>query len=196
MEHSYPRSTYIPPLCVNNRTTVPQMPRIQPVHPSEVIVESIAPASSRPQVVLPPLSSFTVHWPQQSTEFRDLSKISRAELNLPEDEGFKLSPTLQRMLRRPNRAVDIDEILHRVYKEARTYAESRKELVRNEMKRKLLEVRGTLTAREKGKLRSRREAKVHRVKEQHLEKALRNTIKWFITESPSGACSKCTSCSP
>eukprot|EP00171_Calliarthron_tuberculosum_P022873 IDg22873t1 len=38
--------------------------------------------------------------------------------------------------------------------------------------------------RDKSKLRSRREARVHRVKEKTLERALKDAIRWLIAELP------------
>ncbi len=197
MEHPYSRSAYMPPLLSKTPTSIPRLPEARTMHTTEFNVEPTKHLASSSQVTLPPLSSYALPWPEPPSEFRDLSEISRAKLDLPEDEGFELSHHLKTILRRPTAATDVDEILHHVYSEARRYAEDRKELVRNELKKRLREVRGTLTAREKGKLRSRREAKVHRVKEQHLEKALRKTIRWLITEASSPrTCAGCSSSSP
>lgn len=180
------------PGITKTRRRVPNLPRAVPVHP---VFDNYADSTTQPlstqQVLLPPIASYSLPWPEQFTQDRDLSKISRAELNLPEDKGFELSNALKNVLRTRTNAQDVDDILSYIFSEAKRYAEERKELVRNELKKRLLEVHGTLTPREKGKLRSRREAKVHRVKEQHLEKALKHTIKWLILEfsARTSACS-------
>lgn len=112
----------------------------------------------------------------------DLSLISRAETKL-EDETFEMSKDLQSCLLKPERTRDPDALVKRVCEEALQYAERRKEIVRESLKKQLRDTPNKLSNHDKGKLRSRREAKVHRVKEQQLELALKAAIRWLIAES-------------
>lgn len=113
-----------------------------------------------------------------------LAHISRGPVELPIDPtGFQMSPKLQRDLH-CTEGNDVDQLLARVVREAAKYADERKELVRDELKRRMRrsDVHGALTVIDKSKLRSRREAKVHRVKEQQFERALKDALRWLIAE--------------
>lgn len=152
------------------------------------VVAPPPPPPPPPKFILPPISTYLPRPPPPSTTTSavDLSVISRAKLKLPDEgAGFVMSKDLQRDLQRGvTNECPVTELLDRVYEEARSYAEKRKMLVRKQLKERLEEVGEKLSARERGKLRSRREAKVHRVKEQELEKALKSTIRWLIESAP------------
>lgn len=111
----------------------------------------------------------------------DLSAISRGKLDVPEDTvGFMPSLVLQDDVRRLSQSPGT---LHaRIIEEADRYAETRKALVRTELKRRQDNAGVALTPIDKGKLRSRREAKVHNVKKREFERALKDTIRWLIEE--------------
>lgn len=123
---------------------------------------------------------------------QELNKISRSETNLPE-QNFQLSPALIEDLKRTG--LSIQSLQDRICAEAKEYAEKRKAIVRAELKERLQGNNTKFTAREKGKLRSRREAKVHRVKEQQTELALKASIAYLIElkeEAQKNACTcKC-----
>lgn len=123
----------------------------------------------------PPNHSATALVPNHICQ--ELNKISRAETNLPE-QSFKLSPALVNDLSRTGLSTQI--LQDRICSEAKEYAEKRKAIVRAELKERLQGNNTKFTAREKGKLRSRREAKVHRVKEQQTELALKAAIAYLI----------------
>jgi len=76
----------------------------------------------------------------------------------------------------------LDSLVQRLCGEAELYANDRKELVRNEMKRIENQVGENLTTNDRTKLRSRREAKVSRTKNQEYERALLSALKWLIRE--------------
>ncbi len=190
---TYSRGIFKPPrLPPQNR--VPRFPRSLP----DVGSTSTTPGGGTagtlavppPKFILPPISTYLPRPPPPSTtpSAVDLSMISRAKLKLPDEgAGFVMSKGLQRdLLRGVTNEQPVTELLDRVYEEARSYAEKRKMLVRKQLKERLEEVGEKLSARERGKLRSRREAKVHRVKEQELEKALKSTIRWLIESAPRG----------
>lgn len=109
----------------------------------------------------------------------ELNKISRVETYLPE-QNFQLSASLIEDLNKSAGEHSIASLQDRICTEAKEYAEKRKAIVRAELKERLQGNNTKFTAREKGKLRSRREAKVHRVKEQQTELALKASIAYLI----------------
>ena len=95
--------------------------------------------------------------------------------------GFVMSEALRAELSSGNGGDS--EVLHRrVVAEAARYADERKELVRKALKKRQNDAGVALTPIDKSKLRSRREAKVHRVKEREFERALKDAIHWLIVE--------------
>ncbi len=111
----------------------------------------------------------------------DLSAISRGRLELPRDDvGFVPSLRLQDDMRRVTESPET--LCERIIDEAERYAEERKMLVRTELKRRQDLARVELTPLDKGKLRSRREAKVHNVKKNEFQRALKDVIRWLIEE--------------
>lgn len=115
----------------------------------------------------------------------DLSRISRGQLDIVEDDAkFVMSPELQRDLEAPN-VNECPDLWERVLKEATRHAEKRKELVRDALKQRQNNSGVALSPIDKSKLRSRREAKVHRVKERAFEQALKDAIKWLIDKRSS-----------
>lgn len=105
----------------------------------------------------------------------NLSAISRGDLEIP-SESFHLSPRLQQL------QGDDAELFEHIIDECRKYAEGRKELVRGAFKKRQREAGLPLSTIDKSKLRSRREAKVTRVKEREFEAALKDVIRWFISQ--------------
>lgn len=106
---------------------------------------------------------------------RDLSAISRGALEIP-PENFALSARTQRL------QGDAAELYASIMEECRAYAEARKQLVRDALKRRQKDANGPLSTIDKSKLRSRREAKVTRAKEREFEDALKHVIRWFIAQ--------------
>ncbi len=141
------------------------------------------PFSANPlQPPLPSIVGYPVpSLPPLTARPSDLSAISRGRLELPPDHvGFVPSLLLQDDVRRVS---ETPERLHaRIIDEAERYAEDRKALVRTELKRRQNTAGVALTPIDKGKLRSRREAKVHNVKKREFERALKDTIRWLIDE--------------
>ncbi len=134
------------------------------------------------QTPLPSIIGYRVpSLPPLTARPADLSAISRGRLELPPDDvGFVPSLLLQDDMRR---VTDSPEALWaRVMDEAERYAEDRKMLVRTELKRRQNTARIELTPLDKGKLRSRREAKVHNVKKNEFQRALKDVIRWLIDE--------------
>lgn len=111
----------------------------------------------------------------------DLAEISRGALDIsPTGREFKFSESLQIAIR--ERTLPCNELAELVERECMKHAIQQKQDVRVQLKNKLHGVQH-LTARDKGKLRSRREAKVHRVKEQAFERALKEALRWMIENS-------------
>lgn len=131
---------------------------------------------------LPPIVSFPARRPEFSLPplmKDDLSNISKEAFDIRTDAPeFVMSSDLQ--LEMINKRLSPEERNKRVLEEATEFAINHKKTVREKLKTKLRELDRPLNARQKGKLRSRREAKVHRVKEQALEKALKDTVMWLI----------------
>lgn len=161
--------------------------RLFPVHPSPT--NDGDPVTTldlpfQPEITLPPILPALPALPPMYTynynhnhNYRapDLSSISRGEVDIP-SESFKLSPTMQQL--QGGDAQVFDAIID----ECRNYAEGRKELVRGAFKKRQREAGVPLSTIDKSKLRSRREAKVTRVKEREFEAALKDVIRWFITQ--------------
>jgi len=116
----------------------------------------------------------------------DLSAISRGVLDVPEKNGmFYLSPSLITEYTSTSTAMSDKDLFEGILEECRKYADERKELVRAALKKRQREVTDTgvsLSPIDKSKLRSRREAKVHRVKEREFDGALKDVIRWFISQ--------------
>eukprot|EP00171_Calliarthron_tuberculosum_P016097 IDg16097t1 len=97
----------------------------------------------------------------------------------PPDFHFQLSPGLQRTLSsspsargRARSRAEVDNIVNMVYEECDAFAEQQKVHVRNDMKKQLLELNG-LCPQLKQTYRSRREARVSRVKSDEFQKAIK-----------------------
>ncbi len=119
--------------------------------------------------------------PPLTARSADLSAISRGRLELPPDDvGFVPSLRLQDDIRRFTKSPD--SLCACIIDEAERYAEDRKMLVRTELKRRQDTAGIVLTPLDKGKLRSRREAKVHNVKKNEFQRALKDVIRWLIDE--------------
>lgn len=130
-----------------------------------------------------PIPAFpSTNW--RHTKEEKLSSISSGDLGIPKDSsGFIISEDLQHVLRNKEaHNQDTEELLKRLVEEANAYAKRRKELVRNKLKERAFRIRHSLTVIDKSKLRSRREARVHREKEKHFEHALKDAILWMISE--------------
>lgn len=136
------------------------------------------PNSNIPQPVLPPiLPMLPPMYPRRAIRSPDLSAISRGDLEIPA-ENFHLSPSLQQL------QGEDEDLFESIMDECHKFAEDRKELVRGAFKKRQLEAGLPLSAIDKSKLRSRREAKVTRVKEREFEAALKDVIRWFISQRP------------
>lgn len=99
-----------------------------------------------------------------------------------------MSSDLQRALREArNNPTVSDELAERLFEEAEEFAAGKKQQVRDALKEKQLKVHRSLTMIDKGKLRSRREARVHRVKEKEFERALKDALRWLIAELAVGS---------
>jgi len=103
----------------------------------------------------------------------DLSAISCGDIQIP-PSTFELSPNTQTL-----RGND-EKLLNEILQECRNYSENRKKLARGAMKKRQNEAGMVLSTIDKTKLRSRREARVTRVKEREYIVALKEVIKWFI----------------
>lgn len=116
----------------------------------------------------------------------DLSVISRGELDVPAKSSmFQLSPSLITEYYTADKEQD-RVLFGKILDECRKYADERKELTRAALKKRQRDVTETtgvsLSPTDKSKLRSRREAKVHRVKEREFDAALKDVIRWFISQ--------------
>lgn len=109
-----------------------------------------------------------------------LSEISQASIT--EDcSRFTISGELQAALQQAQMQ-DVTALTNRVFNEAAKYATDSKENARAKLKLNQKRVENSLTTIEKGKLRSRREARVHRIKKKAFERALKDAIKWLIED--------------
>lgn len=139
-----------------------------------------------------------------------LSEISTVEVDDPENNKiFELSTTLQNVLQEKMHGEPCDELKDAealtslVSKEALKFATSRKEHVRGALKAKQqdLERKRVLSVRDRSRLRSRREARVSRVRDRAFESALKDAIRWLLsqqggasnTDSDQSCASCCTS---
>ncbi len=138
--------------------------------------------TSANEAPLPSIMSYPVpSLPPLTARPADLSAISRGQLELPQDDaGFVPSLLLQDDMRRVTESPEA--LCARIIGEAERYAEDRKTLVRAELKRRQETAGIELSPLDKGKLRSRREAKVHNVKKNEFQRALKDVIRWLIDE--------------
>lgn len=113
-----------------------------------------------------------------------LSSISQASLKVEEEHSrFVMSTRLQSELREAREyGHHPDVLLDRLMKEAEAHAKSLKEFAREELKEAQKNRERTLTRIQISKLRSRREARVHRIKSKAFENALKDALGWFIYE--------------
>jgi len=154
------------------------LPPVYP-YPANPMVNDVPylPQNDLPRTALPPILSML---PPIYSRDADLSAISRGKMEIPPD-NFNLSPRMQQL------QGDDGELFDGIIKECRKYAEGRKELVRGAFKKRQREARLPLSTIDKSKLRSRREAKVTRVKEREFEAALKDVIRWFIAQRSANA---------
>ena len=140
---------------------------------------------------LPPLSRGAGAAAASAADSADLASISRGPIDVPDgDMQFVMSPELVAALRAARTRDLTPALQQRVIAEATRYADTRKSAVRNALKERQHNAAVHLSPIDKSKLRSRREAKVHRVKERAFERALKDAIHWFIddraTDNPAG----------
>lgn len=121
------------------------------------------------------------HLPQPSV---NLSEISQANIHHESDE-FVISDKLLTVIRNSHRVGhDAGALSEDVINEATEYANRRKKNARSQLKERQRRVEPSLNTIEKGKLRSRREARVHKIKEKALESALKDALSLLIAELP------------
>lgn len=147
-------------------------------------IDTLTQQPGQPEVPFGGLLPSPLHPNWQLSAPVDLSSISRGELDIPPDEtGFVISESLKHDLRTArSNGRNVDTLVQKVLDEANGYAERRKELVRRALKNRQLGVHHSLTMIDKGKLRSRRDARVHRVKLKEFESALKSALRWLISE--------------
>lgn len=149
-----------------------------------------------------PAFSFLCHQPdeaaqQQSEASIDLSAISTGSVDVPDGgREFELSEELQIELCsvfRNRTPFDTTDLLRRVSHEAHQFATSRKEHVRDVLKerQRTAEQRSQLSVSDRSRLRSRREARVSRVRQRAYEGALKNLIRWVLRQNVVALCSQC-----
>ncbi len=110
----------------------------------------------------------------------DLSALSCANLNLPPTDEYKISDVVLKKIRRQGE--NRNEVIEIIFAEIEAKAIQRKHMVRAKLKKNLKDQGARFKSVEKTILRSRREARVHRVKELEQEKAMRNAIRQLIRE--------------
>ncbi len=131
---------------------------------------------------------------------------SKDEPNLVQfASDFEMSPGLQRDLTLGFRGnthnsstghtdQEVDVLMKRLYNEADEYAQKKKREVRIAMKMKNEGEQKKLISKQRSLLRSRIEAKVSRVKNNELDKALKKSLRWLIENTETRHPEKCTAC--
>lgn len=109
-----------------------------------------------------------------------LSEISTGVVDPLSSLPFKPSDALICDVRSNPR--EVDEIVRKISHEALQFANRRKEHVRSTLKSRQQQAESKLSVSDRSKLRSRREARVTRVKERAYEKALKDSIHWLVDE--------------
>lgn len=145
---------------------------------------------SIPSIIFPPatpLPSFHALVPPASSDYNRYTIDSAPATPIPRisygstNSSFQLSHQLQQKLLLRHAAPA--EILEQVLDEATAFAAREKEHVRSQLKQSLRSVDTRLTPRDKERFRSRREARVHRVKERAFGVAIKDSLRWIIEHS-------------
>ncbi len=117
-------------------------------------------------------------------------EICNEEIDL-QYPNYEVSARLRNMLRLPGIHRNEEEVTNEIHASVDEFARNCKLMYRNAKKDQILKCGRSLGSRQKATLRSRREAKVHRLERKQREIALKATIAWLLEEMGSRSCSRC-----